>query len=104
MDGKESSTENMLQRNSGNMQGPNSLIEPGQCVLSDDEINGGDVEDNLPKKGAKADASDDEISDLEEMKWGKFGDTDDEREDDNSDFSFNSDKLIDGYRDFVMTM
>ena len=64
---------------------------PGQLVDSDDEYNAGDVEDNLiPKHGSEM--SDTHGSDTES--WQKDAS-------EGSNFSFNSGKLFDGYKDFV---
>jgi len=64
---------------------------PGQLVESDDEYNAGDVEDNDILKHS-SEMSDTHGSDTDS--WQKDGS-------DGSNYSFNSGKLFDGYKDFV---
>ena len=61
---------------------------PGQLLDSDEEVNAGDVEDNPPEAGSPGDGSDSEVS------WSNNSL--------NSDLSFSSDKLINGYKDFLV--
>ena len=63
---------------------------PGQLVESDDEYNAGDVEDNVSKHASEMSDS----NGSEAKSWQKGGS-------DGSNFSFNSNKLFDGYKDFV---
>ena len=64
---------------------------PGQLVDSDDEYNAGDIEENL-NFGKESNDSDSIGSDTESWQKG---------ESDGSDYSFNSSKMFDGYKDFL---
>ena len=64
---------------------------PGELIESDDEYNGGDVEDNKSLR-KDSDFSDSETEKTES--WMKGSNN-------SHDLSFDSSKLIDGYKDFA---
>jgi len=64
---------------------------PGELVDDDLELNAADCEDNVPSKKKNNKAFDDTES---EFSWSTNSA--------GSNFSFSSEKLIDGYQEFVM--
>ena len=64
---------------------------PGELYESDDEINGGDVSSELSEQNIMLEDID--VNNSVDMSWLDSSDGE----------SFNSDKLIDGYKDFIMT-
>jgi len=66
---------------------------PGELAESDEEYNGGDVEDYISEQPIEK-LSQFRLDSESELSWTNS---------DNSDYSFDSDKLIDGYKDFVIS-
>jgi len=66
---------------------------PGELAESDEEYNGGDVEDYISEQPIEK-LSQFRLDSESELSWTNS---------DNSDNSFDSDKLIDGYKDFVIS-